>query len=112
MMGSVQRHEGTLDDAVIVQDVLEAPKPGSVLAEEIVVAMSNTRRPSRARDGRAPRWGPPPEAQARLLRAVALVRDGRHAEADAELNLALMYFRSVWATAFTRRGESLLAATA
>ena len=53
-----------------------------------------------------------PEAQARLLRAEVLVRDGRRAEADAEVNLALMYFRSVRATAFARRGESLLAATA
>ena len=53
-----------------------------------------------------------PEAQARLLRAEVLVRDGRRAEADAELKLALMYFRSVRATAFARRGESLLAATA
>ena len=53
-----------------------------------------------------------PEAQARLLHAEALVRDGRRTEADAELDAALTYFRSVRATAFTRRGEALLAATA
>ena len=53
-----------------------------------------------------------PEAQARLLHAGALVRDGRRTEADAELDAALAYFRSAQATAFIRRGEALLAATA
>jgi hypothetical protein len=52
-----------------------------------------------------------PEAQARLLEAQLLLREGRRAEADAELTLALAYFRSVGASAYTRRGESLLAAS-
>jgi len=52
------------------------------------------------------------EAQARLLLAEALLAEGRRAEADAELHRSLAYFRSVRATAFTSRGEALLAATA
>ena len=53
-----------------------------------------------------------PEAQARLLKAEVLVREGRRAEADAELASALAYFRSVGASAYTHRSEALLAATA
>ena len=52
------------------------------------------------------------EAQARLLLAEALRAEGRRPEADAELHRSLAYFRSVNATAYTRRGEALLAATA
>jgi class 3 adenylate cyclase/tetratricopeptide (TPR) repeat protein len=52
------------------------------------------------------------EAQARLLSAEALIAEGRRAAADAELTRALAYFRSVGATAYTRRGEALLAASA
>jgi class 3 adenylate cyclase len=52
------------------------------------------------------------EAQARLLAAEALITEGRRAEADAELARALAYFRSVRATAYTDRGEALLAASA
>jgi class 3 adenylate cyclase/tetratricopeptide (TPR) repeat protein len=52
------------------------------------------------------------EAQARLLHAEELVREGRRAEADAELTRALAYFRGAGASAYTRRGEALLAATA
>jgi class 3 adenylate cyclase len=52
------------------------------------------------------------EAHARLLLAEALLTEGRRAEADSELAGALTYFRSVKATAYTRRGEALLAATA
>ena len=44
--------------------------------------------------------------------AEALITDGRRAEADAELARALAYFRSVRATAYTGRGEALLAASA
>ncbi len=53
-----------------------------------------------------------PEAQARLLYAEVLAGEGRRTEADAQLKPALLYFRSVRATALTRRGEALLAATA
>jgi hypothetical protein len=52
------------------------------------------------------------EAEARLLHAEALVREGRRAEANAELDRALPYFRSVDAVAFIRRAERLVAATA
>jgi class 3 adenylate cyclase len=52
------------------------------------------------------------EAHARLLTAEALHTEGRRSEADAELARALAYFRSVRATAFTSRGEALLAASA
>jgi hypothetical protein len=52
------------------------------------------------------------EAQARLLLAEALLAEERRADADFELASALRYFRSVKATAYTSRGEALLAATA
>ena len=45
-------------------------------------------------------------------KAEVLVREGRRAEADAELAYALAYFRGVGASAYTRRSEALLAATA
>jgi tetratricopeptide (TPR) repeat protein len=53
-----------------------------------------------------------PAARARLLNAEVLVAEGRRAEADVELQRALAYSRRVGATAWTRRGEALLAATA
>jgi tetratricopeptide (TPR) repeat protein len=52
------------------------------------------------------------QAHAHVLHAEALVRDGRRSEADAELNRALAYFRSIHATAYAHRSEVLLAATA
>ena len=54
----------------------------------------------------------PPEAAVRLRAAGHLVADGRRAEADAELQKALAFFRSVGATRYVREGEALLAATA
>ena len=51
-------------------------------------------------------------ALARLQAAEALVAEGRRAEADEQLRLALAFFRSVGATRWTREGEALLAATA
>jgi hypothetical protein len=53
----------------------------------------------------------PYEAYARLRGAEALVRAGRRAEADPELQRALTFWRSVGATAYVREGEALLAAT-
>jgi len=52
------------------------------------------------------------EAQARLLHAERLVGAGRRAEADVDLGRSLAYFRAVGATAYARRGEALVAATA
>lgn len=52
------------------------------------------------------------QAQAQMLHAEALVRDGRRSEADAELNRALAYFHSIHASAYANRSEALLAATA
>jgi class 3 adenylate cyclase/tetratricopeptide (TPR) repeat protein len=54
----------------------------------------------------------PDEAYARLRAAEALVGEGRRAEADAELERALVFWRSVGATAYIREGEALLAASA
>ena len=54
----------------------------------------------------------PDEAYARLRAAEALVRDGKRAEADAELQPALAFWRSVGATTYVREGEALLAASA
>jgi hypothetical protein len=52
----------------------------------------------------------PYEAYARLRGAETLVRAGRRAEADPELQRALAFWRSVGATAYVREGEALLAA--
>jgi class 3 adenylate cyclase/tetratricopeptide (TPR) repeat protein len=54
----------------------------------------------------------PEEAEARLRAAEALVREGRRAEADDELKQSLTFWRSVGATAYVRKGEALMAASA
>jgi class 3 adenylate cyclase/tetratricopeptide (TPR) repeat protein len=51
----------------------------------------------------------PYEAHARLRSAEGLVREGRRAEADADLQRSLAFWRSVGATAYVREGEALLA---
>ena len=51
-------------------------------------------------------------AKAQVLHAEELVREGQRSEADAELNRALAYFRSIRAAAYAHRSEALLAATA
>ena len=58
------------------------------------------------------RWAPAPEAYARLRAAENLVREGRRAEADAELERSLAFWRTAGATAYVREGEALLAASA
>jgi hypothetical protein len=54
----------------------------------------------------------PGEAKARLRAAEALARTGRRAQADTQLAPALEFYRAVGATAFVRKGEALLAASA
>jgi hypothetical protein len=54
----------------------------------------------------------PEEARARLRAVELLVRDGRRAEADVELERALAFWRSAGATAYVREGEALMAASA
>jgi tetratricopeptide (TPR) repeat protein len=54
----------------------------------------------------------PDEAFARLRAAEALVAAGRRPEADAQLQQALAFYRSVGATAYIREAESLFAASA
>jgi class 3 adenylate cyclase/tetratricopeptide (TPR) repeat protein len=54
----------------------------------------------------------PEEAYARLRAAEAFVQEGLRAEADAELNQALAFWRSVGASAYVREGEALLAESA
>jgi predicted Zn-dependent protease len=54
----------------------------------------------------------PEEAYARLRAAELLVQDGRRAEADAELERALAFWRTAGATAFIRQGEALMAESA
>jgi tetratricopeptide (TPR) repeat protein len=51
----------------------------------------------------------PDEAYARLRTAELLLREGRRAEADVELEQALAFWRSVGATRYIRQGEALLA---
>ena len=52
------------------------------------------------------------EAYARLSAAEQHAAAGRRAEASAELDLALAFYRSVGATRYIRQGEALLAASA
>jgi hypothetical protein len=52
------------------------------------------------------------EAYARLRAAEQLVAAGRSAEASAELDRALAFYRSVGATRYIREAEALLAASA
>lgn len=52
------------------------------------------------------------QAEARLLAARQLMTQGRRTEADAQLERALVFFRSVRATPYVQAAESLLAATA
>jgi class 3 adenylate cyclase/tetratricopeptide (TPR) repeat protein len=54
----------------------------------------------------------PDEAHARLRAAEALVVAGRRADADAQLQQALAFYRSVGATAYIREAEGLFAASA
>jgi hypothetical protein len=54
----------------------------------------------------------PDEALARLKATEQLAAAGRRAEADAQLQRALAYWRSVGATRYIREGEALFAATA
>ena len=54
--------------------------------------------------------GPEDEAVVRLLAAEQFVEAGRRAEADVQLQQALVFYRSVGATAVIRRAEALLAA--
>jgi hypothetical protein len=50
------------------------------------------------------------EAHARLRAASRLTAEGRHAEAEKQLQKALAFYRSVGATRYVREAESLLAA--
>jgi len=52
------------------------------------------------------------EAFVRLRGAEALVQAGRRAEADAMLQQALAFYRSVGATRYIREAEALFAASA
>jgi tetratricopeptide (TPR) repeat protein len=52
------------------------------------------------------------EALAHLRAAAVLAQAGRRAEADAQLQQALAFYRSVGATAYVREAESLFAASA
>jgi class 3 adenylate cyclase/tetratricopeptide (TPR) repeat protein len=52
------------------------------------------------------------EARDRLWRAESLVEQHRRPEADSELQRALAFYRSVGATRYIRKGESLLAESA
>jgi hypothetical protein len=54
----------------------------------------------------------PGAAYARLRYAKQLVDEGRRAEADAELERSLAFWREVGATRYVREGEALLAASA
>jgi class 3 adenylate cyclase/tetratricopeptide (TPR) repeat protein len=68
--------------------------------------------PGRAADVLAEMGARGEEARARLRAAEQLVADGRRAEADAQLQQALAFFREQGATAYARQAESLLAASA
>jgi hypothetical protein len=55
---------------------------------------------------------PTNEAFYRLAAAEALIAAGRRAEGEAELERALAFYRSVDATAYLERAETLLTASA
>jgi hypothetical protein len=52
------------------------------------------------------------DARDRLWLAESLVKQGRRADADIELQRALAFYRSVGATRYIREGEALLSASA
>jgi hypothetical protein len=52
------------------------------------------------------------EAYVRLAAARLFVEQGRRAEADAQLQYALAFYRAVGASRYVREGQALLAATA
>jgi hypothetical protein len=52
------------------------------------------------------------EAYARLTASRVFVEQGRRAEADAQLQRALAFYRTVGASRYVREGEVLLAASA
>jgi class 3 adenylate cyclase/tetratricopeptide (TPR) repeat protein len=68
--------------------------------------------PARAAEILGDMGHPAGEAYARLRAAERLVREGRRAESDTQLASALAYYREAGATAYVRRGEELLAASA
>jgi class 3 adenylate cyclase/tetratricopeptide (TPR) repeat protein len=96
-----------------VDDLLDAAERVSVRTPwlEAAIAFGTGEFARAAEIYRAVGHGPG-EAYARLRAAEALVGDGRRAEADAELQQALAFWRSVGATAYIREGEALLAASA
>jgi thioredoxin-like negative regulator of GroEL len=51
----------------------------------------------------------PDEAYARLFAAQGLLLAGRRTEAGEQLRLALIFYRSVGASEYVRRGQRLLA---
>jgi predicted ATPase/class 3 adenylate cyclase len=67
---------------------------------------------SQAADLAAAMGSPTLEAIHRLAAAEALLSDGRRDEAEAELERALAFYRSVGATGHLERGETLLTASA
>jgi class 3 adenylate cyclase/tetratricopeptide (TPR) repeat protein len=66
----------------------------------------------RAADGYAEMGSLPNEAYSRLRAAEHFVAQGRRIDADAQLQRALGFYRSVRAIRYIREGEALLAATA
>jgi class 3 adenylate cyclase/tetratricopeptide (TPR) repeat protein len=68
--------------------------------------------PARAADVYGERGALPEEAYARLRAAELFVGEGRRAEAEAQLQPALAFWRAAGATAYVREGEALLAASA
>ena len=94
-------------------EFLEAAARTSMVTPWLTAAIAYVSRDfRRAADVYAGIGALPEEAYVRLSGAEAFVRDGRRAEADAELARALRFWRSVGATAYVREGEVLLAASA
>jgi tetratricopeptide (TPR) repeat protein len=95
------------------EEVLEADERTSVRTPWLDAAVAYvTGEISTAADIYASIGDRPSEAYARLRAAEVLVAKRRRAEADAELERALAFWRSVGATAYIREGETLLAASA
>jgi tetratricopeptide (TPR) repeat protein len=102
----LMRDLGLQDDFA---SLLEASPPTPWVETASAVCSGDFRRAADVLEGFGYHTG---EAYARLRAAKQLVEEGRRAEADAELNQALAFYREVGATAYVREGEALLAESA
>src|SRR5919202_5948954 len=93
----------------LIETARRTPVETRWLAAAVAIASGD---PGGAADIFAEMGHVPEEAWARLHAAATLVAAGRRAAGEAELRRALAFYRRVGATAYVRKGERLLAASA